>query len=403
MLKRVMMIAGEASGDMHGAGVVRELKKRLPDVEIFGVGGDKMQSEGMELVYHISKLSFMGFVEVVKNLSVVKEVGAKLEALLESRRPDVVVLIDYPGFNLRFAKKAKAHDVSRRDGFPKVLYYISPQVWAWHKSRVKKMRTLVDRMKVVFPFEVDIYKKEGIDVEFVGHPLAERLGTSLTREEFFRKHGLDINKKLLALLPGSREQEIKNIFPTMIATATRLQNEIVRRSEGLLTETPHGGCEVAVGVAPNLGAGFLKQFVQGKHQIHFVENATYDLMAHADAAIVTSGTATLETGWFGTPMAVVYKTSPITYTIGRALVDMPYIGLVNVVANDLQPKAKVVPEFIQHHVTVDNLAAEMKRQLTDEQYAQAMRAKLSIIKSKLGSPGASARVAEGIIELGNNT
>jgi lipid-A-disaccharide synthase len=378
MLTRVMVIAGEPSGDLHGSGVVRALKKRLPNADIFGVGGDKMQSEGMDIVFHIAKLSFMGFVEVLKNLSVVNEVSTKLESLLETRRPDVVVLIDYPGFNLRFAKTVKRHGI-------KVLYYISPQVWAWHKSRVRTMRPLVDRMKVVFPFEVDIYRNEGINVEFVGHPLAERLGTSLTREDFFRKHKLDPGKKLLALLPGSRKQEIENIFPTMLAAATRLQDEM--------------GIHIAVGVAPNLSATFLQSFADRAHSVVYVQHATYDVMAHADAAIVTSGTATLETGWFGTPMAVVYRTSPLTYLIGRALVDMPYIGLVNVVANDLQPREKIVPEFVQHDMTPEKLTVEMRRQLTDDKYAAAMRTKLAVIRTKLGSAGASEKVAEGIIEL----
>ncbi|MEK7249556.1 MAG: lipid-A-disaccharide synthase [Bacteroidota bacterium] len=376
MTMRVMMIAGEASGDLHGSGVVRELKKRMPNVDIFGVGGDKMKSEGLDIVYHISRLSFMGFVEVVKNLSVIKEVEQKLEALLESRRPDVVVLIDYPGFNLRFAKKVKQHNI-------KVLYYISPQVWAWHKSRVKKMRTLVDRMNVVFPFEVGIYEKEGINVEFVGHPLAERIGSSVSRDEFFQNNGFDSTKKLLGLLPGSRKQEIEKIFPAMVETATRVQKEI--------------GVQLAVGVAPNLDAGFLKSFAHQASAIKFVEHATYDLMAYADAAIVTSGTATLETGWFGTPMAVVYKTSPITYTIGKALVGVPFIGLVNIVAGE-----KVVPEFVQHEMSVSSLSTEMRKQLTDEAYANGMREKLCMIKAKLGGPGASAKVAEGIIELGES-
>ncbi len=372
-LQRVLMIAGEPSGDLHGSGVVRELKKRLPGIDVFGVGGEKMKAEGFDVVFPISRLSFMGFLEVVKNLSVVKELERTLEALIESRRPDVVVLIDYPGFNLRFAKKVKQRGI-------RILYYISPQVWAWHKSRVKKIRSLVDRMKVVFPFEVEIYEQEGINVEFVGHPLAEKIGATGSREDFFQKHGLDPAKKLLALLPGSRKQEIEKIFPTMLATA------------GLLRKTLN--VQVAVGVAPNLGAAYLKTFITDDASIILVEEATYDVMAYADAAIVTSGTATLETGWFGTPMAVVYKTSPATYTIGRALVGVPFIGLVNIVAGE-----KVVPEFVQHEMNVKNLVKEMSKQLTDAGYASAMRKRLSVIKSKLGTAGASARVAEGIIEL----
>lgn len=372
-LRRVMMIAGEASGDLHGAGVVRELKKRLPAADIYGVGGERMKEAGMDIVFPISRLSFMGFAEVMKNLHVVRALDRTLESLLRSRTPDVVVLIDYPGFNLRFARKAKRHNIN-------VLYYISPQVWAWHKSRVKRMRNVVDRMKVVFPFEVDIYKHEGINVEFVGHPLAERIGTSVPRERFFQQHGLDPAKKVLALLPGSRKQEIENIFPILLTAAQRLKKEVE--------------VQVVVGVASNLGSSFLRGFLQDA-DVTLVESATYDVMAYANAAIVTSGTATLETGWFGTPMAVVYKTSPLTYVIGRALVGVPHIGLVNIVAGE-----KIVPEFVQHELTVGNLVREMTRQLNDADYATTMRAKLSIIKKKIGEPGASARVADGIIELG---
>lgn len=371
------MVAGEASGDLHGAGVVRELKRRLPDLDVYGVGGDRMKDEGMDLVYHISRLSFMGFVEVVKNLAVVREVERTLEQLLDSHRPDVVVLIDYPGFNLRFARKVKRRGI-------KVLYYISPQVWAWHKGRVKKMRALVDRMMVVFPFEVEIYQRAGIDVEFVGHPLAERIGTSCTREEFFRVHDLDPAKKLLALLPGSRKQEIEMIFPTMLRVARRLNTELE--------------VQIAVGVAPNLGTSVLRPYAGDDARVRFVEHATYDVMAYADSAIVTSGTATLETGWFGTPMMVVYKTSPITFLIGKALVGVPYIGLVNIVAG-----RNVVPEFVQHTMSEENLVREATRQLTDEAYANEMRSNLAVIKTQLGAAGTSARVAEAIMRLGSSS
>ncbi|MER3524508.1 MAG: lipid-A-disaccharide synthase [Ignavibacteria bacterium] len=374
MLQRVMMVAGEPSGDLHGAGVVRELKRRLPHVEVFGVGGDKMKDEGLELVFSISRLSFMGFVEVVKHLSVVKVLSTTLDRLLDERRPDVVVLIDYPGFNLRFARAVKRRGI-------KVLYYISPQVWAWHKSRIRTMRHLVDRMKVVFPFEVELYRREGIHVEFVGHPLAEHIGARSTREEFFRTRGFDPAKKLLALLPGSRRQEIETIFPTMVRVARRLRE--------------HLDVHVAVGVAPNLGTEPLRCIV-GDSAVHLIEHGTYDVMAHADCAIVTSGTATLETGWFGTPMMVVYKTSPVTYAIGRALVGVPYIGLVNIVAGK-----KIVPEFVQHNMSEANLVREAERQLTDTAYAQRLRDELAVVKSMLGPPGASARVAESIIDLGS--
>ncbi len=370
-----MLIAGEPSGDLHGSGVVRELLALRPGLDVYGVGGDNMKREGMDIVYHISRLSFMGFIEVVKNLGVVRELERRLDSLLDERKPDVVVLIDYPGFNLRFAKRVKSHGI-------RVLYYISPQVWAWHKSRVKTMRKLVDRMKVVFPFEVPIYEAEGIQVEFVGHPLAERIGSAVTKELFCERHGLDPEKKLLALLPGSRKQELESILPVMVEAARRVRNSVF--------------CEVAIGVAPNLGSDVVRSIAGPLEGIRLIEDGTYDLMAHADAAIVTSGTATLETGWFGTPMAVVYKTSPLTYLIGKALIGVPYIGLVNIVA-----AGKVVPEFVQHDMTAANLEREMERQLTDIEYAGSLRQKLAVIKSKLGGPGASGRVAQGILELGD--
>ncbi len=373
MLNRIMMIAGEASGDLHGSGVVRELKKAVPELEIFGVGGDKMAREGMEIVYHISRLSFMGFVEVMKNLRVIREVEQELEELLLSRKPDVVVLIDYPGFNLRFAKKVKRLGI-------KVLYYIGPQIWAWHKSRVKEMRHSIDAMKVVFPFEVEFYRKEGIDVEFVGHPLAESIGVKMSRQDFFEKWNLDPQKKLLALLPGSRNQEIEKIFPVMTLTA-----EDISRS---------GKVQVAVGVAPNLGVSALRKHIFSDTKMTFVTDATYELMKYADVALVTSGTATLETGWFCTPMVIVYRTSTLTYLIGRMLVDVNNIGLVNIVA-----EKELVPEFIQNDMTPHTLEEALGRILNDNGYAQRMRESLSVIKEKLGGPGASARVAQGVLRL----
>ncbi|MCZ6776542.1 MAG: lipid-A-disaccharide synthase [Ignavibacteria bacterium] len=374
MVDRVMMIAGEASGDLHGSGVVRELKRRVPSIDVFGMGGDKMEAEGMELIYHMSSLCLMGFVEVLKNIPMIRSVEQKLERLLEQRKPAVVVLIDYPGFNLRFARKAKEHGV-------KVLYYISPQVWAWNKGRVKKMKRVVDKMDVVFPFEVDIYTQENIDVEFVGHPLAETLRSSCSRESFFQKHKFNVSNKLLGLFPGSRPQEIKDILPTLVAAASKLQRI--------------HSVQVAIGVAPNLSLDLYNRFTRGDCSITLIENGTYDLMEHSDAIIVASGTATLESGWFGTPMVVVYRTSPVTYFIGRLLVNVPHIGLVNIVA-----RKPVVPEFVQHEMNPENLVNSVSRILQDEAYAQAMRTELSIVKKKLGAPGASGRVADGIIALG---
>jgi lipid-A-disaccharide synthase len=208
MVRRVMIVAGESSGDAHGAGVVRELRRQRPDIELFGIGGDKMKAEGMNLTYHVRELSFMGFAEVIRHLPLIRSVEKTLECLLELKRPDVVLLIDYPGFNLRFARIAKQH------GIP-VLYYVSPQVWAWKKGRVKKMRGVVDLMAVIFSFEVPIYEKEHVPVRWVGHPLIEELTVTETREEFCGRWGLPADRKILALVPGSRRQEIRQIFSVM--------------------------------------------------------------------------------------------------------------------------------------------------------------------------------------------
>jgi lipid-A-disaccharide synthase len=368
------MIAGETSGDLHGAGVARSLRARRPEIDLYGIGGDAMQREGVELIFHCSRLSFMGFLEVVKNLPTVLRVERTLLRLLKERRPDIVLCIDYPGFNLRFARKAKARGI-------KVLYYISPQVWAWNRKRVKTIKEVVDRIKVVFPFEVEIYRAEGVDAEFVGHPIVERIGASCIRQAFFQRNRLDPSQKLLGLFPGSRRQEVDRILPLMLQAAEEL------RSGRPL--------QIAIGVAPNLGADLIRSHIPGDAHVTLVENATYDLMQYSDAAIVTSGTATLETGWFGTPMVVVYKTSGTSFLLGRLLVDVPYIGLVNIVAG-----RKVVPELVQGEMTRENLVQEVAPLLDDPARGNAMRRELAVIKSKLGGPGASDKVALAVIALG---
>jgi lipid-A-disaccharide synthase len=367
-----MIIAGEASGDLHGAGVVRELKRANPEIEIFGVGGDRMMREGMQLIYHVRELGFMGFAEVLKHLPVIRSMKATLETILRHRKPDVVLLIDYPGFNLRFADSAK------RSG-AKVVYYISPQVWAWHRSRVKKMRGIVDKMLVIFPFEVDIYRSEGVDAEFVGHPLLEGLRSDLDRKNFVKRYGLDPQKKILALLPGSRKQEIEMIFPEMLRAGRTIADD--------------QSMNIVVAVAPTLQEEHFRTFynVDG---IHLVKDASYEVMANSDFALVTSGTATLETGLFGTPMIVVYKTSWPTYLLGRILIRLKNIGLVNIVAGK-----KIVPEFIQHRASASTMAREVIRLLRNEDLLSLMKQELQSVKGRLGEFGASHRVAQRILQM----
>lgn len=371
---RVLIIAGEASGDMHGAGVVRELKHLNPSIDLFGVGGDKMQSAGMELIYHVRELSVMGFLEVVQHLPVIRSVERTLRALLSARRPDLVLLIDYPGFNLRFA--ASAHQA----GVP-VYYYISPQVWAWHPGRVKKIKKVVDRMFVVFPFEEKLYRDAGIPVEFVGHPLLEQMATPQPKEDFCRRWGFAPDRPIVGLFPGSRKQELERIFPAMLGAA-----EILTRSHG---------AQIGIGAASALASDFVASFLDNGTPGKMLHNATHDLMANADVALVTSGTATLETAILQTPMVVVYRTSWLTYLLGRMLVRIDNIGLVNIVAGK-----QLVPEFIQHHATPSRLASSAARYLDDSMLAATVRKSLGVVKNRLGSPGASRRVAEAIVALG---
>jgi lipid-A-disaccharide synthase len=368
-----MMIAGEVSGDLHGSGVVRELRRRLPGVVIDGVGGDLMKAEGMETIVHINTLSVMGFAEVIRHIPALRETERLLLRSLRKSKPDVLVLIDYPGFNIRFARKAKDHGV-------KVLYYISPQVWAWRRGRIRKMIGRVDEMDVVFPFEVDLYRNAGIRVDFVGHPLLERLHRRNDRERFFHDHRLDPDKPLMALLPGSRKQEVRHILPTMLKSARMLREKL--------------NVQAAIGASRGFGREFLGEFLRDGEDVTLIENDTYGLMEHAGAAVVTSGTATLETAWFGTPMVVVYRTSTVTFLIGKSLLKIPYIGLVNIVSG-----RKVVPELIQEGMTEEAIMNEVEKIFRNDSYARSVRENLAVVRQNLGTPGASARVAENIIAL----
>jgi len=375
MKQRVMIVAGEASGDLHGAGVVRELKKRNPAIDIFGIGGDKMEKEGMSLIFHVREMSFMGFVEVVKHLPMIKTVERTLEQLLILKKPDVVVLIDYPGFNLRFARIVKKYGI-------KVVYYISPQVWAWKKGRVIKMRGLIDNMLVVFPFEVPIYEKENVPVQFVGHPLVEEMQEVMSRENFCKRYDVNTEKKFIAVIPGSRKQEIENLFSVMVRSAVELAG-----SEK----------EVVVAVAPNLSMELYKNnlpLLNANGNVKFVQHATHEVMKYAEFAFVTSGTATLETACVGTPMIVVYKTSAITYWIARLVVKIKNIALVNIVAGKT-----IVPEMIQGDATVEKLVSEARSILNSPEHYSEIKDELNIVRQKLGGVGASANVAEAILAV----
>jgi lipid-A-disaccharide synthase len=368
-----MIISGEASGDLHGSGVVSELKKLNQDIDVYGIGGNKMYAAGMELVYHSKELAVMGFIEVLKHLPTLRSVEQTLETLLVRRRPDAVLLIDYPGFNLRFAEKIHKLGI-------KIFYYISPQIWAWHRGRIKKIKNLVTKMFVVLPFEVDIYRKANVDVEFVGHPILDVLEAPQTRSEFCKRHGINESKRIIGLFPGSRKQELDNIFPTMLLASGILESEF--------------NAEIVVGAASVLESDYIKSFLEENSSVKVVQNATYDLMKNSEVAIVTSGTATLETACFRTPMVIVYKTSWLTYLVGRLLIKIRNIGLVNILAGKT-----IIPELIQHKANARAIALEVRKMLIDKSYTENIKLELNKIFEMLGQPGAARRVADKLYQV----
>ncbi len=361
----IMLVAGEASGDQYGARLIRAYRERHPDAVFYGIGGDLMQAEGMELLYHIRETAFMGFVEVVKNYPTIKEIFNRTLEAYSSRKADAVVLIDYPGFNMKLAGKVK--ELGGR-----VLYYISPQVWAWGKHRAKKMKSLVDHLAVVFPFEVDFFQDYDVPVTFVGHPLLEILERH-DRAAFFAEWDLPDDLPLLALLPGSREQEIRRLLPAMLESAE------------ILTERFE--CAVAVGAARQPDALY-DEFMKEYPSIPLIRNATHALMEHAHAAVVASGTATVETAYYETPMVIVYRASTMNYLIGSRLIRVDNIGMANILAGK-----RIVPELLQKDVTPGYIARYATPYFRDEARYENTRHELRRVKESLGTPGASDRVA----------
>jgi lipid-A-disaccharide synthase len=370
----ILIIAGEASGDMYGASLVRALKKRRPDFGFSGIGGDRMSEAGVKLVRHVSEMAFLGFFEVVKHLPFIRRVLAEIRGLMESSRPKLVILIDYPGFNLKIAKEAK------RRGIP-VVYYISPQVWAWGGGRVKKIARRVDRMLVIFDFEEDIYRRAGMDVAFVGHPLKDTVRPAASRSAFFRNAGLDPRRPLLGLMPGSREQEIRHLLPEMVKAYSLLRRDIP-------------GLQAVVAVAPTLSDQVLYPYLAEADGVRSVRSQTYEAMAYSDAVLVASGTATLETALSGTPMVILYKMSSGSFFIGKLLVRMENIGLVNIVAGK-----RIVPELLQNDVTPDKIREAALPLLNDRMLRREIAGSLKEVARRLGPPGATERAADRIVEF----
>lgn len=367
----ILIVAGEVSGDIQGGKLVKAIKELSPEIKIAGIGGDNMSSAGMELLRSVDEMSFLGFTEIIKHLPFVRKVMNELLKWIEIERPKIVLLIDYPGFNLRLAEKAKKLGC-------KIIYYISPQIWAWGKGRIKKIAGVVDQMIVIFPFEEELYRNAGVAVEFVGHPILENLEVNSSKEDFFSENDLDSDEILIGLLPGSRTQEVESLYKTMIDAVELLKSEFPN-AQSITAKSPVLDNTVYDKIAGN---DRLKQ-----------TNKTYDVMKHSDLLFVASGTATLESACFGTPFIVVYRVSPISWFIGKMLVKIDSIGLVNIVAGK-----KIAPELLQSDLTPARLAREALNILKDEKSYAETSSELLKVKKLLGEPGASKKAAEIIIK-----
>ena len=370
--EEIMIVAGEASGDLHGSNLVRELKAQRPGISLFGIGGENMRKQGVQLIYHINELSFMGFSEVIRNISLIRSVEKTIKALIEVRKPRVVVLIDFPGMNLRIARYAKERGVT-------VVYYIAPQVWAWGKHRIKKMKKFVDRALVILPFEQEFFRKVGVDAEFIGHPILDLITVTAERKPFCRSIGINPDCRIVALFPGSRRREVVNHLHVMAEAALRLRDEF--------------NVQPVIGVSANLSTAFVRSLLppEGK-DIPLLHDATYNIMQHAEIAYVKSGTSTLEAACFQTPMVVLYKTSALNYFVGRLIVNLKHFSLVNILAGE-----EVVKELSQGDVNAGTLYRYGKELLNDDGKRNAMKERLTAIKSMLGDAGASQRAAEGVL------
>ncbi len=373
-----MIITGEVSGDLIGAALIKHLKILKPNLEITGIGGDKMQSEGMKLFFHSDQMAFLGFTEVIKHIPFIRKVQKKMIDVIRYKKIKCVVLIDYPGFNLSIARRLKPLGI-------KVIYYVSPQLWAWAKGRIKKVKKYVDKMLVVFPFEVDFYNKENIKVEYVGHPLVERVKKHnfLSKDEFFEKFKLKKDKEILLVMPGSRKQEAKEIFPEAIKAAAKLVDQF--------------NLQVVVARSKNVDAKFLQQLTGGNRFVS-IEGHNFELMKYSRFGIIKSGTSTLEAGYFSLPMVIVYKISPLTYIIGKQLVKLDRIGMANILLDEM-----LVPELIQNKANSDDIFKAASIILSDNRVYEKMKVGLAKVREKLGAEGASKKAAESILEILNES
>ncbi|RZL50550.1 MAG: lipid-A-disaccharide synthase [Pedobacter sp.] len=361
------LVAGEASGDLHGANLMKALKVEDPNAEFRYFGGDKMQIEGGKLVKHYADMAFMGFTEVVMNLRTIMRNMKACKTDILAHRPDVLILIDFPGFNLKIAEFAKKHGI-------KVCYYISPKIWAWNQKRVLKIKRDVDQMFCILPFEVDFYKKWGMDVNYVGNPLLDEKSQFIADEDFIKHEGLT-DQKIIALLPGSRKQEIERLLPDMLSVTTQFPDY-----------------QFIIAAAPTFTTAYYQQYI-GNKKVKLVFAQTYNLLQNAHAALVASGTATLETALFKVPQVVLYRGGAISVGIARLVIKIRFISLVNLIMD-----RKVVEELIQQDCNTESISAQLKKIVTGKDREQILN-DYNELATIMGNAGASERTAKLIVKF----
>lgn len=371
----VMIVAGEASGDQHAANLFLELKKQLPTIKGMGMGSQHMREAGIDIRHDSSDIAVMGLAEVVKSYPKIKRVLKQMQTIVCQERPDLLICVDYKEFNFRLARHAKACGI-------KVLFYISPQVWAWRPGRVKKYAQAVDRMAVIFPFEVDFYQQHNIPVRYVGHPLTDKVYPTLGKQEVLKQFDLKDNQPVIGLLPGSRSSEIERLMPVIINTCQQLKQCFPE-------------CQFLLFLAKSANqADILQQLKKHSLTVTLIKKQSYDAMQCCDAMMTSSGTATLEIALMGVPMAILYRLSPLTYQVAKRMVQIPDIGLPNIIAGK-----RIVQEYIQDQADPVVISAEIEKILTDPDYRQQMIAELNEVKQQLGSTQRSSTIAALALEM----
>ena len=383
----IMIVAGEASGDKHGASLARALNRLHPETEfqLFGSGGHEMRAAGVETLVDAREVAVIGVPEIARAIGKLYGAYRTLLGAARRRRPSAVVLIDWPDFNMRLARKL------HREGF-KIIYYVSPQVWAWRKYRIRALRRDVDRMLVILPFEVEFYKNAGVKAEYVGHPLAAEIHATKSREEFCRCHNLDRTRPIFALLPGSRQKEIHYHLPVMLDAARRL----TANRQSAIGNGQSGDPQFIIPLASTVCRDDVEAVAKLKPvDFKIVERDTYNTLSHSEIAVVASGTATVEAALAGTPMVIIYRASAINWRLIRPLIHLDTFGMVNLIAG-----RRIVPELMQNEATGDNIAREVTAILSDQSKISRMRDDLQLVRDALTAGGLSGadRAAQAVIE-----